>query len=1006
MIQKDWIIGIIIVLEKNYKQEKKRLIYNQQLQIIMKQKVKEIIKYLKEFQIPVIPSEFSLSEAERANLYFYLTSQEMESQKQQIEEKQPEEIKLKKVKIYQVYDPIDAIQNFNSFDFKQEERNLKENEIQVLSHRDQNMKFNSLNEIKQFLKQYYDQKLNQIQADEIQQIDRQLIVQSLNIQFQEPNCDIQQIIDIFLSILYKEIEQNYQKRYDYYLDTFCMLIKQKISFLMSNQSTQNITEKLINSVPQFRVALVDLVKEFTEQALLKQNEKMYSIYFTQLRDLVFKFLNEDHPLQFESFRLLLKINHSTILEFVKQAGPLIFNKQKPEIKDFIFEETQQKINQLSQMNDCQHQLTFMFYIGICQQNHNHHCKILAKLLQDCQQNYPQHLDAIYTNLLKIRNNKFQIPVIPSEFSLSEAERANLYFYLTSQEMESQKQQIEEKQPEEIKLKKVKIYQVYDPIDAIQNFNSFDFKQEERNLKENEIQVLSHRDQNMKFNSLNEIKQFLKQYYDQKLNQIQADEIQQIDRQLIVQSLNIQFQEPNCDIQQIIDIFLSILYKEIEQNYQKRYDYYLDTFCMLIKQKISFLMSNQSTQNITEKLINSVPQFRVALVDLVKEFTEQALLKQNEKMYSIYFTQLRDLVFKFLNEDHPLQFESFRLLLKINHSTILEFVKQAGPLIFNKQKPEIKDFIFEETQQKINQLSQMNDCQHQLTFMFYIGICQQNHNHHCKILAKLLQDCQQNYPQHLDAIYTNLLKIRNNSNVNVKQIIEFIGLSVNNPDALHQKFLDLFVDFALEYPKSKEFAEDMFRVYLYRYFIQQIEGDANIINRILQQTFDQLNLDFMIKCIQKVPTEKLSLMILRRSNFDLYQYIIKDESKFLAVFLLKLFLQKDHQQLKNNKYELLKLFQEQVSEYEHTKDVLNFLFQEQNKSYNALITTFIMNCLKKTKYNMQEEIKFMLSKSFYYEDENIIKSVEFYRQLYPEQYLQLLDDQTRNRLLVLRDKRLL
>ncbi|CAK66621.1 unnamed protein product (macronuclear) [Paramecium tetraurelia] len=591
--------------------------------------------------------------------------------------------------------------------------------------------------------------------------------------------------------------------------------------------------------------------------------------------------------------------------------------------------------------------------------------------------------------------EFQIPAISSEFALSEAERANLYFYLTSQEMESQKQQIEEKLPEEIKLKKVKIYQVYDSIDAIQNFNSFDFKQEERNIKENEIQIISNRDQNIKFNSLNEIKQFLKQYYDQKQNQIQSDEIQQIDRQLIIQSLNIQFQEPNCDIQSIIDIFLSILYKEIEQNYQKRYDYYLDTFCMLIKQKISFLMSNLSTQNITEKLINSVPQFRVSLIELVKEFTEQALLKQNEKI---------DLVFKFLNEDHPLQFESFRLLLKINHSTILEFVKQANPLIFNKKKPEIKDFIFEETQQKINQLSTMNDCQQQLTFMFYIGICQQNHNHHCKILAKLLQDCQQNYPQHLDAIYANLLKIKNNSNMGVKQIIEFIGLSVNNPDALHQKFLDLFVEFALEYPKSEEFAFDMFRVYLYRYFTQQIEGDSNIINQIISQTFDQLKIDFMMKTIEKVPTERLTQMILRRSNFDLYHYILKDESKALAVFLIKLFLQKDQQQLKNNKYELLKLFQEQVCEYEHTKDILNFLFQEQNKSYNGLITTFIMNCLKRKKpNNMQEEIKFILSKSFYYEDETIIKSVEFYRQMYPDQYQQLLDDQTRLRL---RDKRLL
>ncbi|CAD8057893.1 unnamed protein product [Paramecium sonneborni] len=599
--------------------------------------------------------------------------------------------------------------------------------------------------------------------------------------------------------------------------------------------------------------------------------------------------------------------------------------------------------------------------------------------------------------------EFQIPVIPSEFALSEAERANLYFYLTSQEMESQKQLIEEKQPEEIKLKKVKIYQVYDPVDAIQNFNSFDFKQEERNLKENEIQIISNRNQNIKFNSLNEIKQFLKQYYDQKLNQIQTDEIQQLDRQLIIQSLNIQFQEPNCDIQQIIDIFLSILYKEIEQNYQKRYDYYLDTFCMLIKQKISFLMSNQSTQNVTEKLINSVPQFRVSLVDLVKEFTEQALLKQNEKLYSIYFTQLRDLVFKFLNENHPLQFESFRLLLKINHSTILEFVKQATPLIFNKKKPEIKDFIFEETLQKINQLSQLNDCQHQLHFMFYIGICQQNHNHHCKILAKLLQDCQQNYPQHLDAIYANLLKIKNNSNMSAKQIIEYIGLSVNNPDALHQKFLDLFVEFALEYPKSEEFAHDMFKVYLYRYFNQQIEGDINIINKILEKTFDQLNINFMINCIEKLPTDKLSQMILRKSNFDLYQYIIKDESKALAVFLLKQFLQKDNQQLKNNKYELLKLFQEQVCEYKNTKEILDFLFQEQNKSYNALITTFIINCLKRRKSNMQEEIKFILSKSFYFEDENIIKSIEFYRQIYPEQYLQLLDDQTRLRL---RDKRLL
>ncbi|CAD8150040.1 unnamed protein product [Paramecium pentaurelia] len=600
--------------------------------------------------------------------------------------------------------------------------------------------------------------------------------------------------------------------------------------------------------------------------------------------------------------------------------------------------------------------------------------------------------------------EFQVPTIPSEFALSEAERANLYFYLTSQEMESQKQLIEEKQPEEIKLKKVKIYQVYDSIDAIQNFNSFDFKQEERNINENEIQIISNRDQNMKFNSVNEIKQFLKQYYDQKLNQIQTDEIQQIDRQLIIQSLNIQFQEPNCDIEQIIDIFLSILYKEIEQNYQKRYDYYLETFCMLIKQKISFLMSNQSTQNITEKLINSVPQFRVSLIELVKEFTEQALLKQNERMYSIYFTQLRDLVFKFLNEDHPLQFESFRLLLRINHSTILEFVKQANSLIFNKKKPEIKDFIFEETQQKINQLSSMNDCQQQLTFMFYIGICQQNHNHHCKILAKLLQDCQQNYPQHLDAIYANLLKIKNNSNMSVKQIIEFIGLSVSNPDALHQKFLDLFVEFALEYPKSEEFAYDMFRVYLYRYFTQQIEGDTNIINKILSQTFDQLKIDFMIKTIERVPTDKLSQMILKRSNFDLYHYIIKDESKALAVFLIKLFLQKDQQQLKINKYELLKLFQEQVCDYEHTKDILNFLFQEQNKSYNGLITTFIMNCLKRKKSNnMQEEIKLILSKSFYFEDESIIKSIEFYRQMYPEQYLQLLDDQTRLRL---RDKRLL
>ncbi|CAK56172.1 unnamed protein product (macronuclear) [Paramecium tetraurelia] len=589
--------------------------------------------------------------------------------------------------------------------------------------------------------------------------------------------------------------------------------------------------------------------------------------------------------------------------------------------------------------------------------------------------------------------EFQIPTISSEFALSEAERANLYFYLTSQEMESQKQQIEEKLPEEIKLKKVKIYQVYDSIDAIQNFNSFDFKQEERNIKEDEIQIISNRDQNIKFNSLNEIKQFLKQYYDQKQHQIQSDEIQQID--LITDYIKSEY---------LISRTKFILYKEIEQNYQKRYDYYLDTFCMLIKQKISFLMSNQSTQNITEKLINSVPQFRVSLIDLVKEFTEQALLKQNEKMYSIYFTQLRDLVFKFLNEDHPLQFESFRLLLRINHSTILEFVKQANPLIFNKKKPEIKDFIFEETQQKINQLSTMNDCQQQLTFMFYIGICQQNHNRHCKILAKLLQDCQQNYPQHLDAIYANLLKIKNNSNMGVKQIIEFIGLSVSNPDALHQKFLDLFVEFALEYPKSEEFAQDMFRVYLYRYFIQQIEGDANIINKILQQTFDQLKIDFMIKTIEKVPTERLSQMILRRSNFDLYQYILKDESKALAVFMIKLFLQKDQQQLKSNKYELLKLFQDQVCEYEHTKDILNFLFQEQNKSYNGLITTFIMNCLKRKKSNnMQEEIKFILSKSFYFEDENIIKSVEFYRQMYPDQYQQLLDDSTRLRL---RDKRLL
>lgn len=43
--------------------------------------------------------------------------------------------------------------------------------------------------------------------------------------------------------------------------------------------------------------------------------------------------------------------------------------------------------------------------------------------------------------------------------------------------------------------------------------------------------------------------------------------------------------------------------------------------------------------------------------------------------------------------------------------------------------------------------------------------------------------------------------------------------------------------------------------------------------------------------------------------------------------MKLFLKKDDSYLKNNKFELLKYFFEQISDYDHTKAVLNFLFEE-------------------------------------------------------------------------------
>ena len=70
------------------------------------------------------------------------------------------------------------------------------------------------------------------------------------------------------------------------------------------------------------------------------------------------------------------------------------------------------------------------------------------------------------------------------------------------------------------------------------------------------------------------------------------------------------------------------------------------------------------------------------------------------------------------------------------------------------------------------------------------------------------------------------------------------------------------------------------------------------------------------------------------------------------------LKENDQFLKQNGFELLKLFLDLIKEYENTREILEFLFQSTTPT--GLIAAVMMNCVNQTKATMQEEMRRILA----------------------------------------------
>lgn len=118
-------------------------------------------------------------------------------------------------------------------------------------------------------------------------------------------------------------------------------------------------------------------------------------------------------------------------------------------------------------------------------------------------------------------------------------------------------------------------------------------------------------------------------------------------------------------------------------------------------------------------------------------------------------------------------------------------------------------------------------------------------------------------------------------------------------------------------------------------------------------------------------------------------------------MFKRFLNENDGLLKAKQYEILKIFLSLIKDYQPTKEILDYMFTSPfPSSINGVVAAIATNCFQSSKSPMQDEMRKIMEKQSYIENEQIRKCLLKYKEMYPQHFQQILsqlDDTRKSRL---------